>query len=62
MNVGDIVISRSPKLRGTQGIVVDIVEREAKGRFDTGELFVVLWNTGQLDEYQEWDLSEVKDL
>lgn len=62
MRIGDLVTSRSPRLRGAQGVVIDIIECEVKDRFDTGELFVVLWNTGQLEEYQEWDLSEVKHL
>ena len=62
MKTGDLVTSRSPRLRGIQGVVVDIIEFEPEDRFDTGELFVVLWNTDQLEECQEWELSEVKDL
>ena len=60
MRIGDLVTFRNPRERGIQGVIVDITEHEAQGRFDTGEVFVVLWDTGELKEYQEWDLSGVE--
>ena len=62
MKIGDLVTSRSPSLRGVQGVVVDITEHEVQGRFDTGEIFVVLWNTGELNEYRSWDLTIEENL
>ena len=62
MKIGDLVTSRSPALRGVQGVVIDITEHEVQGRFDTGEIFVVLWNTGELDEYRSWDLTIEENL
>ena len=64
MNVGDIVTTSKPSaLSGkNQGIIVDKLEQEEViNRFDTGEIFVVLWNTGQLTEHKSWDLLEVVD-
>ena len=60
MKVGDLVISRSPRLRGVQGLVVNIEKFDPQDRPAAAELFVVLWNTGRLEECQEWELSGVK--
>lgn len=62
MKIGDLVTSRSPTLRGIQGIVIDITEHEVDSRFDTGEVFMVLWNTGEMYECRDWDLSPLGDL
>lgn len=56
MNVGDLVITHRPS-QHTQGVIVDKLEQEeVVHRFDTGEIFVVLWNTGELKEHKRWDL------
>ena len=56
MNVGDIVRTSRPS-QTNQGIIIDKLEQEEViNRFDTGEIFVVLWNTGALKEHKEWDL------
>lgn len=65
MKIGDIVTtSRTTELwiKENQGIIVDkLTQEEVINRFDTGEIFVVLWNTGQLTEHKCWDLLEVVD-
>ena len=60
MSVGDLVTTSRPS-QNNQGVIVDKIEREPIDRFDTGEIFVVLWNTGQLSEHKNWDLLEVRD-
>ena len=65
MNIGDIVTTSRPTelwIKENQGIIVDkLTQEEVITRFDTGEIFVVLWNTGQLTEHKSWDLFEVVD-
>ena len=65
MNIGDIVTTSRPTelwIKENQGIIVDkLTQEEVINRFDTGEIFVVLWNTGQLTEHKAWDLLEVVD-
>ena len=64
MNVGDIVTTSKPsQLSGkNRGIIIEkLTQEEVINRFDTGEIFVVLWNTGQLTEHKSWDLFEVVD-
>ena len=65
MNIGDIVTTSRPTelwIKENQGIIVDkLTQEEVITRFDTGEIFVVLWNTGQLTEHKSWDLLEVVD-
>ena len=64
MNVGDIVTTSKPsQLSGkNRGIIIEkLTQEEVINRFDTGEIFVVLWNTGQLTEHKCWDLLEVVD-
>ena len=59
MNIGDIVTTSGPS-QTNQGIIIDkLSQEEVINRFDTGEIFVVLWNTGQLTEHKPWDLLEV---
>ena len=61
MEIGDIVTTSRPG-QENQGIIVDKLTQDAGfDRFDTGEIFVVLWNTGQLAEHKCWDLLEVID-
>ena len=61
MNIGEIVTTSRPG-QENQGIIVDkLTQDEVINRFDTGEIFVVLWNTGQLTEHKSWDLLEVVD-
>ena len=64
MNIGDIVTTSKPsQLSGkNRGIIIEkLTQEEVINRFDTGEIFVVLWNTGQLTEHKCWDLLEVVD-
>ena len=61
MNIGDIVTTSNSSLEN-QGIIIEkLTQEEVINRFDTGEIFVVLWNTGQLTEHKSWDLLEVID-
>ena len=54
MNIGDIVRTSN---QTHQGIIIDKLDQEEViNRFDTGEIFVVLWNTGELKEHKGWDL------
>lgn len=57
MKVGDLVTpyDRSDKF----GVIVDIMLNEEVDRFDTGEVFVILWHNGQLQEHKRWDLTYV---
>ena len=60
MNVGDIVRTSRPS-QTNQGIIVDkLTQEEIINRFDTGETFVVLWNTGELKEHKSWDLQSLE--
>ena len=65
MKIGDIVTtSRTTELwiKENQGIIVDkLTQEEVINRFDTGEIFVVLWNTGQLTEHKSWDLLSLEE-
>ena len=63
MNVGDIVTSSVPSQDINRGIIVDKLERdEIVNRFDTGETFVVLWQTGELKEHKSWDLLSLEEV
>ena len=60
MNVGDLVTT-SRSGQQNQGMIIERLEQEEVNRFDTGEIFVVLWNTGQLSEHKCWDLEVVDE-
>jgi len=57
MKIGDLVTPTHPG-QSKRGIIVEKIEHDEIDRFDTGEVFIVLWNTGQLSEHKSWDLSE----
>jgi len=60
MKIGDLVTSYH--LIEDQGVIIDKIEYEAVDRFDTGEVFIVLWNTGKIEEHKRWDLKEVEGI
>ena len=64
MNVGSLVaycVHRESALSKTGVIIEKLSQKEVIDRFDTGEIFVVLWSNGQLSEHKRWDLLEVRD-
>ena len=63
MKVGDMVSWHDTAARKFRnGIIVEkLTQDEVIKRFGTGEIFVVLWNTGQLIEHKRWELRRINE-